>query len=372
MLYLSRIKQSRTSEGTALDSRERLLKRLTEAPGLPGYEGPVRDIFLDETDGLGDIELDRLGSVSCKKTGTADSPRIMLAGHMDEVGWIVRSVSDDGYIKFRPLGGWWSQVMLAQRVTVYTRNGSYTGVTGSKPPHLLGDKRNSVVKIEDMYIDMGVSDGKYVTEEMGVQIGDMIVPKSEFEIVGDGKFYVAKAFDNRVAVAAVIETLRALEGKEHPNAVFGVGTVQEEVGLRGARTSSWVAQPDIAFSLDVGIAGDVPGINSYEASMKMGKGPALLYYDNSVIPHLNLRDFVVDTAKEEEIPLQSDFVMGGTDGGAIHLHQRGVPTVTICVPSRHIHSHTSMIHRDDFDQLVSLLAALIMRLDSETAAGLQY
>ena len=354
-----------------MDARELLLKRLTEAPGLPGYEGAVREIFREELDGAGEMELDGLGSISCRKVGSSDSPRIMLAGHMDEVGWLVRSVTDDGYIKFRPLGGWWSQVMLAQRVTVYTRSGAYTGVIGSKPPHLLGDKRNQTVKIEDMYIDMGAP-GEYVKEEMGVQIGDPIVPKSEFEIVGEGKIYVAKAFDNRVAVAAVIETLRALEGQDHPNAVYGVGTVQEEVGLRGARTSSWVAQPDIAFSLDVGIAGDVPGINAYEASMKMGEGPALLYYDNSIIPHLNLRDFVVGTAKEEGIPLQSDFVMGGTDGGAIHQHQRGVPTVTICVPSRHIHSHASMIHRDDFDGIVSLLAALIRRLDAQTAAGLGY
>lgn len=354
-----------------LDDRAQLLRDLTEAPGLPGYEGEIRDIFRRATDGIGTMEQDGIGSVSCRKDGDADGPSIMLAGHMDEVGWLVRHVTDDGYIKFSPLGGWWNQVMLAQRVTVYTREGQFTGVIGSKPPHLLtGDQRSKPVEIKDMYIDMGTTDAAHVTEKMGVRIGDPIVPKSSFETVGDGSVYLGKAFDNRAAVGTVIETLKALQGVKHPNVVHGVGTVMEEVGLRGARTSSWIAEPDVAFSLDVGIAGDVPGIEKHEANQRLGDGPALIIYDHSIIPHLKLRDMVVDVAAEEGIPLQQDFVMGGTDGGAIHQHRSGVPTVTICVPSRHIHSHTSMIHRDDYDNIIALLVALIRRLDTAAVADL--
>ncbi|MDA1191319.1 MAG: M42 family metallopeptidase [Candidatus Poribacteria bacterium] len=356
-----------------LDARANLLKELTEAPGLPGYEHEIRAIFRRETNGFGEIEQDGIGSISCKKVGDDEGPSIMLAGHMDEVGWIVRHVSDDGFIKFSPLGGWWSQVMLAQRVNVYTRKGVFTGVIGSKPPHILpAAERGKVVEITDMYIDMGTTDGKVVTEEMGVRIGDPIVPQSAFEALGDGKVYVSKAFDNRMSVATVIETLRALQGEEHPNVVYGVGTVMEEVGLRGARTSSWIANPDVAFSLDVSIAGDVPGVDKHQATGKLGAGPVLLFYDNSIIPHLKLRDLVVETAESEGIPLQLDFVMGGTDGGAIHQHKSGVPTVTLCVPARHIHSHTSMIHRDDYDRLIQLLTTLIKKLDRDAVNALAY
>ena len=148
--------------------------------------------------------------------------------------------------------------------------------------------------------------------------------------------------------------------------------MQEEVGLRGARTSTWMVDPDVAFSLDVGIAGDVPGIEKHEAIQRLGGGPALIVYDKSLIPHLKLRDYVADTAAELGIPVQYDMVMGGTDGGGIHLSRRGVPTVTLCVPSRHIHSHTSMIHREDFDRLVTLLVELIKRLDTSTLDSLAY
>jgi putative aminopeptidase FrvX len=355
-----------------LDDRAQLLSDLTEAPGLPGYEGEIRDIFRRAVDGIGPLEQDGIGSISCRKEGDVNGPSVMLAGHMDEVGWIVRHVTDEGYIKFSPLGGWWNQVMLAQRVTVYTRKGKYTGVIGSKPPHLLtGDQRSKPVEIKDMYIDMGTTDSAHVTEEMGVQIGDPIVPQSSFEPLADGNVYLGKAFDNRAAVGTVIETLKALQGVDHPNVVHGVGTVMEEVGLRGARTSSWIAEPDVAFSLDVGIAGDVPGIEKHEANQRLGDGPALIVYDHSIIPHLKLRDMVVDVAREEDIPLQQDFVMGGTDGGAISQHRSGVPTVTICVPARHIHSHTSMIHRDDYDNIIALLVALIRRLDTQTVADLE-
>jgi len=249
----------------------------------------------------------------------------------------------------------------------------FRGVIGSKPPHILPpEERDKTVKIEAMYVDVGAESKEDVTERMGVRVGDPIVPESEFCILNGGKVYLGKAFDNRIAVATVIETLIALSEIDHPNTVYGVGTVQEEVGLRGARTSSWLVEPDVAFSLDVGIAGDVPGIEKHEATQKLGGGPALIVYDRSLIPHLKLRDFVADVADEEGIPIQLDMVMGGTDGGAIHVHRAGVPTVTLCVPARHIHSHTSMIHRDDFDRLVALLVALIQRLDASTLASLGY
>lgn len=185
----------------------------------------------------------------------------------------------------------------------------------------------------------------------------------------NGKTYLSKAFDDRVGVAMIISALRELQSLEHPNTIYGVATVQEEIGVRGATTSVHVVDPDLAIILEVDIAGDVPGIKAEESSVKLGKGPTLLIYDARMVPNIKLRDFVIDTADDSGIPLQLSSILGGaTDGAAIHLHKTGVPTVVLGVPARHIHSHSSIIHRDDYDQAVRLLVALIEHLDEPTVA----
>jgi endoglucanase len=353
------------------DATMELLRELTEAPGISGYEQEVREIIRKHLQGITEIEQDRLGSIVCRKKGKTENPRIMLAGHMDEIGFIVKLVTDEGFIKFSPLGGWWGHVMLAQRVVIKTRKGDVIGLIGSKPPHVLSEEeRKKLQEPKDMYIDVGATSMAEV-KELGICPGDPIIPICPFTVLGTGKAYLAKAFDDRVGCALFIEVIRNLRGGKHPNTVYGVGTVQEEVGLRGARTSSWVVEPDVGLTMEVGVAGDVPDVKKDDAQGKLGKGPVIVIRDGSMVPNLRLRDLFVDTAEELKIPYQFDMLeRGGTDSGAIHLHRRGVPNLVIAVPTRHIHSHAGIIYRDDFDNAVKLVTAVINKLDADTVVGL--
>ncbi|MBN1668336.1 MAG: M42 family metallopeptidase [Anaerolineales bacterium] len=354
-----------------MDTTKQLLKELTEAHGVPGYEAPIRAVVRKYMETLGEVSQDKLGSVICKKAGAAEAPRLMLAGHMDEIGFMVKHVTAEGFIKFLPLGGWFDQVMLGHRVWIKTHSGDVMGVIGAKPPHLLSaDERSKVVQKKDMYIDIGATSQEEV-EAAGVRPGDPIIPVADFVELANGKSYLAKAFDDRLGTALVIQALQTLQNQVHPNTVYGVATVQEEVGVRGATTSVRAVDPDVAIVLESDIAGDVPGITKDQSPVKMGAGPSLLLYDTRMIPNLKLRDLVIETAKELEIPLQLSYVEGGaTDGAAIHMHQTGVPTVVLSVGARHIHSHSAIIHRDDYDNALKLLVALITRLDAGTVAQL--
>jgi len=353
------------------DATVELLRELTEAQGIPGYEQEVRQVIRRHLKDLTTIEQDRLGSIVCRKDGKAESPRVMLAGHMDEIGFIVKLITDEGFIRFSPLGGWWGHVMLAQRVTIKTRKGDVTGLIGSKPPHILSDEeRKKLLEPKDMYIDVGATSANEV-RELDVRPGDPIIPICPFTILGSGKTYLAKAFDDRVGCGLFIEVIRRLVHEDHPNTVYGVGTVQEEVGLRGAHTSSWVVEPDVGITLEAGIAGDLPDVKKEEVQEKLGKGPVIIIRDGTMIPNLRLRDLFVEIAEELKIPYQFDMLeRGGTDAGAIHLHRRGVPNLVISVPTRHIHSHAGILHRDDYDQAVNLVTAAIKRLDAKLVAGL--
>jgi putative aminopeptidase FrvX len=354
-----------------MDQTQELLKEITEAGGVPGYESDVRAIMRQHLEDVATIEQDKMGSFIGKHVGKAEHPRVMLAGHMDEIGFMVRLVTKEGFIKFQPLGGWWDQVLLGHRVVIKTAKGDVLGVLGAKPPHLLNDEeRKKVVEKKDMYIDVGACSEEEV-REMGVRPGDPIIPVSEFTVMANPRFYLSKAFDNRVGCALAAQAVRELAGSDHPNAVYAVGTVQEEVGLRGAKTSAYAIDPDVALILEVDIAGDVPGIKPEESAVKMGGGPTMLVYDARMIPNLKLRDLVIATAEELDIPLQFSAMAGGaTDGGMIHMHNEGVPTVVIGVPTRHIHSHNAILCRDDYDQVLQLVVALVKKLDAETVAGL--
>jgi putative aminopeptidase FrvX len=348
-----------------------LLKELTEAPGISGYEEEIREIIRRHLREITTIEQDRLGSIVCRKKGNARTPRIMLAGHMDEVGFIAKLITDEGFIKFSPVGGWWGHVMLAQRVVIKTRKGDVDGLIGSKPPHVLSDEeRKKLQEPKDMYVDVGATSAAEV-KKLGVRPGDPIIPVCPFTVLGTGKTYMGKAFDNRVGCALFIDVIKRLVNKRHPNTVYGAGTVQEEVGLRGARTSSWIIEPDVGLTMEISVAGDVPDVKKEDAQGKLGKGPAIILRDGSMIPNLRLRDLCIDTAEELKIPYQFDMLeRGGTDSGAIHLHRHGVPNLVIGVPTRHIHSHAGIIHRDDYDHAVQLVTAVVKKLDAKTVAGL--
>lgn len=353
-----------------MDATLQLLKDLTEAPGVPGYEAPVRAVVRQYFEPLGELSQDKIGSVICRKAGTSETPRVMVAGHMDEIGFMVRHITQEGFIKFVPLGGWFDQVLLGQRVVISTRQGDVVGVIGVKPPHLLSaDERGKVVTRKEMYIDIGATSLEEV-ETAGVRVGDPIIPRADFLELANGKSLLSKAFDDRVGVALIVSALQELQQADHPNTVYGAATVMEEVGTRGAFTSAELVNPDVAIILEADIAGDVPGVKPEESAVKLGKGPTMLVYDARMIPNLMLRDLVLDTAAQIGVTVQPSAIEGGaTDGAAIHLHNTGVPTVVLAVPARHIHSHSSIIHRDDYDQAVRLLVALIQRLDADTVSG---
>ncbi len=352
-----------------MDATQAFLKAMVEAHGVPGFEGHVAGVMERELKGLGPITRDRLGSFILEKKGTTDRPRVMLAGHLDEVGFMVKSVTKEGFVKFLPLGGWWGHVVLAQRVIIKTRKGDVLGVVGSKPPHeLKEDERKKVLEIREMYIDVGATSDFDVRKRLDIRPGDPIVPDSPFTVMANPRLMLAKAWDNRIGCALAAETAKRLKAVAHPNTVFAVATVQEEVGLRGAQTSAFKVQPDVAFALDVGIAHDTPGTDN---DAHLGKGPVVVVYDSSVIPNHALLNLVVDTAKLEKVPLQFESVeRGGTDAGRIHLTGQGVPSIAMGVLSRYIHSHVSIIDRRDFDQAVRLLVALVKRLDRRAVAGL--
>ncbi len=352
-----------------MDRTHEFLKELVEAHGVPGFEGEVAKIMERRLKGVGAFSKDRLGSFICEKKGAAAGPRVMLAGHLDEIGFMVKSVTKDGFIKFMQLGGWWGHVVLAQRLIIKTRKGDIIGVVGSKPPHeLKDDERKKVLEIKDMYIDVGATSDFDVKKRLDIRPGDPIVPDSPFTVMANPDLLLAKAWDNRVGCALAAETALALKGVKHPNTLLAVATVQEEVGLRGAQTSAFKTKPDVAIALDVGIAHDTPGTDD---DVHLGKGPLLVILDSSAIPNRRLLDLTLDTAKKLRIPVQFEAVeRGGTDAGKIHMVHEGVPTLSMGVASRYIHSHVSIIHRRDFDQAVRLLAAMVKRLDRKTVDSL--
>jgi putative aminopeptidase FrvX len=354
-----------------MDFTTNLLKELTETPGIPGYETKIRATIRKYLQKYGELTQDKIGSVICCKQGASDKPKIMLAGHMDEIGFMVKQITPEGFIKFLPLGGWFDQVLLGQRVIIQTNKGDVVGVIGAKPPHLLSpEEREKVVKRKDMYIDIGAT-SKEEVEKTGIKLGDPIVPRADFVELSGGTTYLSKAFDDRVGTALMISTFEELQNLDHPNTIYGVATVMEEVGVRGATTSVRAVDPHVAIILESDIAGDVPGIKPEESSIKLGLGPTILLYDSRMIPNIRFRDLVIETAKQIGVPVQLSAIEGGaTDGAVIHLHGIGVPSIVIGVAARHIHSHSSIIHRHDYDNAVKLLIALVNRLDAGTVASL--
>jgi putative aminopeptidase FrvX len=354
-----------------MDSTEKLLKELTGITGISGREDKVAAYIAKTMKPLTKITYDRLGSVICEKKGTAKSPRVMIAGHMDEVGFFVKQTTPEGYIKFSPVGGWWSHVILGQRVVVETRKGPVVGVVGSRPPHELDpDERRKLLQIKDMYIDVGAARDFDVVKKLGVQPGDAIVPWGPFAVMNNPDLYMSKAWDDRIGCAIFMETIRRLARAKHPNTVFGVGTVQEEVGLRGATTSASVVDPDVGFAVEVSIAHDTPGYGTEEAQA-LGNGPAIVVYDGSMIPNRNLIDLAVEVAKKKRIPYHfASLERGGTDSGRIHMNRAGVPSLVLGVATRYIHSHIGVLHRGDFDNAVKLMTEIVKVLDARKAASL--
>lgn len=356
-----------------MDHTLELFKTLTEADGVPGFEREVRKHMERYLAPVSEELLrDNLGGIVGKKTGVNGGPRILIAGHLDEVGFMVTHVTEKGFVHFQPVGGWWPNVMLAQRVRIKGRYGDVVGIIGSKPPHVLSaEDRNKIMPIKDMFIDMGAKD-REDAEKLGVRPGDMITPVSDFFTMRNGELLAGKAMDNRAGCAVAVQVLQHLQDMAHPNVVYSGATVQEEVGLRGAETLANLVRPDIAIAVDVGLAYDTPGFDSHPASANVGEGPLMLIYDASMVPHVGLRNLIMDTAKELDIHLQVDAIAGGgTDAGSFHLSGAGCPSIALGFATRYIHSHTAVLARRDFEQLVTLITAVVKKLDAITVQSLK-
>lgn len=353
------------SAGT-LDDTARLLQALSNAHGPSGFEGPVRAIMRSEMEGLADrIETDGLGSLIAVLEHGADAPNIMIAAHLDEVGLMVKHITDDGFLKIQTLGGILPQALINQRFLVRTANGVLVAVSGLKTTHVIprGPARDFMPTHSELFLDVGATSREDAMGRLGIRPGDPIAPDTEFEVLNGSELYLGKAWDDRVGLAVMVEAMKRLASERVPANLYFVSTVQEEIGLRGARTSSYLVAPDIGISLEAGVAADYPGITQDEAQEILGKGPGIFLMDSSMIPNRKFTQLVIDVAEENDIPLQFNIQPGyGEDGAEMQKMFSGTPTVNLTVPTRYLHTHYGIIHRDDVDGLVELLTALIRRL----------
>jgi len=343
-----------------------LLRELTEAFGISGYEDDVIKILKSHFAVRAEIIRDRIGSIIAKKPGTSERPKIMFAAHMDEIGFLVQEITKEGFIKFLPIGGWWSGNLPGLRVKIKTKKEQLVpGVIGFKPIHeMTPEEQKKLPDLENMYIDVGAAKKFHPKEKLGIRPGDPIVPAAEFEQLANGDLFLAKAWDDRVGCALLLDLLDNLVAAEHPNTVYLAGTVQEEVGLRGAKTSAFTIAPDIGFALDVSICRDTPG-NNNDAVEKLGAGVAILVYDRTMIPHSKLKEFVCELADQNNIPYHLTSIRGGYDTGTIHLTNFGVPCLALGVPCRYIHSSGSIISLEDYENVLNLITLIVKNLNAE-------
>jgi endoglucanase len=337
------------------------LEKLSNATGVAGREEEVRDLmkkflkpYVDE------IKEDKLGNVIGIKKGAKNAPKVMLAAHMDEIGLLVKTILKEGFLQFTKIGGIDDRILLAQKVIVYTEKGPLHGIIGSKPPHIQKEEeRKKVPTYDELFIDIG-AENQEEAKKMGVKIGDPAVFDIKFAKVGKN-IVIGKAFDDRVGCAVMVEAMRLLEKTKCT--VYAVGTVQEEVGLRGATTAAFGIYPDVGIALDVTVAGDVPGVKEFEAPIKLKKGPSLTIADYGLITHPKVLRLLVDAAEESKIPYQLETgLLGSTDAARISLTKEGVPSGVISIPTRYIHSPAALLSLEDADNAAKLTAAAIQKI----------
>ena len=326
-----------------------LLKRLTEARGVSGNEGEVREIILELAPQYGaDVSVDRMGNVIASKPGKKGGKKVMVAAHMDEVGFIISYLSDNGMLKFKPIGGIDQRILLSKRVKI--GKDGIPGVIGVKAIHLQEpDERNQVIKQKQMFIDIGAR-SKEEAQKV-VQLGDYASFDSSFFQLGDNKVK-AKALDDRVGCAVLLELLK----ETYDFDLVACFMVQEEVGLRGAKVAAWHIQPDLAVVVEGTTCADIPDVPEHMMTTRMGMGPAISFMDNSSIANPELFQRMVETAETNGIPYQiKENIAGGNDAGSIQASHGGVPTVVVSVPCRYIHSPSSMMDLEDYSNTIRLM-----------------
>ena len=335
-----------------------ILEELSNANGVTGREDEVRNIIKNLMNPFADeIREDKLGNLIAFKKGKADAPTIMIAAHMDEVGLMIKNIKKKGFLQFTKIGGIDDRVILAQKVIVQTDKGLLPGVIGSKPVHIQKEEeKKKVIDSDKLFIDVGARDKEEV-EKMGVQVGDVVSFDTKFTQIGNG-VVLGKAFDDRVGCTVMVETFRKLENIDCN--VYAVGTIQEEVGLRGATIAAFQIKPDIGIALDSTVAGDMPGIGEGDAPAKMGEGPVLTVADAGLIAHPKVLRLLIDSAKENKIVYQLETgIRGATDAARIALSREGVPSGVISVAARYIHSPSGIVDISDIEKAVQLTTATI-------------
>ncbi len=333
-----------------------LLKRLTEASGVSGNEKETRDLIVDEIkDYVSNVKIDKIGNVIAYKEGKIKTPKLMVTAHLDEIGLMVTGINDAGLIKFTTVGGIDKRILVSK--TVKVGKNKIPGVIGAKPIHL--QKREEWTKalnIDELYIDIGVS-SKEKAEEL-VSVGDYIVFDSDYLEFGDN-LVKAKALDNRVGCSLLVDLLK----EELDFGFYGVFTVMEEIGLRGAGPAAYSVEPDISIILEGTLCSDIPKAKGHQVSTYIGKGPAISIMDRTTIYDIHLRNKIVKIAEENSIPYQyRKTTFGGNDSGSIHLVKGGSITTTISVPCRYIHSPVSVMSKSDYENTFKLLKAILKEI----------
>lgn len=343
-----------------------LIQHLTQLQGISGNESRVRRFLQEEMTPLVDkVEVSPLGNVfGIKKSNRVDAPKLMLAAHMDEVGFMVSRITDNGLFSVVPVGGWNVYSVSAQRYTLQTRKGDYVCISSSVAPHLLRGKNGTPsVKVEDILFDAGFT-SKEEALEYGVRPGDSIVPQTETVYTANKKAIIAKAWDNRYGCAVMLETLREVRSLSLPNTLIAGASVQEEVGLRGIKGAVHTYQPDLFMAVDCSPANDFDG--KKDAFGQLGQGFLLRVQDPGHITHKGLREYLLDTAETHNIPYQFFFSQGGTDAGAAHVMNSGVPSCVIGVCARYIHGHQTLFHISDYEAAKEMLHKIVTTFDRST------
>lgn len=341
-----------------------LLRRLSEIDGVPGREEHARDLVRAEIQGLADeVREDALGNLIALKRGSApegERQKIMLSAHLDEIGFMVKFIDDQGYLRLQNLGGFDTRNLFARNVKVWTGEGECPGILtpGGRPVHLASpEDRKKVPELREFFVDLGLG-----AEEVKrrVRVGDSVTLDQTFREVGD--LLTGKALDDRASVFVQIEALRALQGAPPKHDVYAVFSTQEEVGLRGALVAAYSVEPDLGVALDVTLAVDTPGVSPDEAVCRAGEGVGIKLFDGSMISTRFLVDEFVALAETNNIPYQLEVLpLGGTDAGAIQRSRGGVPSITLSLPTRYIHTIVESVHKKDLRATLDLLVAYLRR-----------
>ena len=348
-----------------------LIKRMTEAQGTSGFEDDIRSLMKKEmTPYVDEIQYDGLGGIfGIKKSKVPGAPRVMVAAHLDEVGFMLAQIQDNGLFRVVPLGGWNPYTVSAQRFTLKTRQGNYPVISSAVPPHLLRGGGKAEVKVDEILFDAGFS-SKEEAESFGVRPGDSIVPDVETIKTANGKNMISKAWDNRYGCTLVIETLEALKDVDLPFTLIAGANVQEEVGLRGARPAVHKFKPDLFFAVDCSAADDISG--KKDTFGKLGEGFLVRIFDPGMITLTRMREFILDVAESNKIKHQYFVSKGGTDAGAAHMMNDGIPSAVIGVVGRYIHTHQTMFNLSDYEAAKEMLRCGLLRLDEKTIHEIIY